>query len=360
MAPLQPRVQDALDELVHDGVELGLQVAVYRRGELIVDAVAGVADRATGRPTAPDTPFFSFSAAKGMAATVAHLLVRDAVIGYETPVVEVWPEFGAHGKETTTLRHVLTHTVGLPALPDGLGPADLPDGSRVCGLITGARPRWHPGSATGYHNYTFGYLVGEIARRATGQSMRQLLHDRVAAPLGMAGELFFGVPDADLSRLAVLEDADPHPVEPPDVPAVFAPWERSPRAAMGNSADIVRADIPSVGTVTARGIAAMYAALLDGRLVDAEQLSRLSAVAFEGTDQVFGHHARLTLGYPLGRIGAGTTEAPTAFGWPGGGGSYAYADPTTGIAFALTKNLLTPHFGAAQRISDLVTADANS
>ena len=117
----------------------------------------------------------------------------------------------------------------------------------------------------------------------------------------------------------------------------------------------MRADIPSVGTGTARGFAAMYAAPLDGRLAGAAQLEELSAVAFEGIDQVFGNHCRMALGYPLGRIGAQPSEAPTAFGWPGGSGSYAYADPATGIAFALTKHRITPDFSTAQRIVDLIT-----
>ena len=355
MSPLQREVQDTLDRLVRSGAEIGLQVAVFRHGDLVVDAVAGLADRVTGRPVTPHTPFFSFSTGKGLASTVAHVLVRDGAVGYETPVVELWPEFGANGKAATTLRHVLTHTAGIPAMPGGLAPDDLPDWPRVCSAIAAAEPRWQPGQATGYHSYTFGYLVGEIARRATGHPVHRILRDRIAAPLGVADELFFAVPEGDLARPARLEDAGPPPADPPDTRSVLAPWERGPRAAMGNSPAVLRADIPSVGTVTARGIAAMYAALLDGRLIDADQLRELSAVAFEGTDQVFGNTARLALGYPLGRIGAGPAEAPTALGWPGGGGSYAYADPTMGIAFALTKNRLTVDFAAAQLIADLVT-----
>lgn len=126
---------------------------------------------------------------------------------------------------------------------------------------------------------------------------------------------------------------------------------------MGNSPDFLQADVPSVGTFTARGIATVYAAMLDGRLISANQLAELSAVTFEGTDQVLGNPARLALGYPLGRIGAPPDEAPTTLGWPGGGGSYAYANPATGTSFAVTKNRLTPDFATAQRLSDIVTAE---
>jgi CubicO group peptidase (beta-lactamase class C family) len=242
-----------LDELVAAGAETGLQVAVHHRGHRVVDAVAGVADGTTGRPVTSQTLFFSFSTAKGVAALIAHLLVKNGLVGYDTSVAEGWPEFGVHGKETATLRQVLTHTVGVPAMPGGLGPTDLADWPRVCAAIAGAQPRWRPGTRTGYHSYTFGFLVGEIARRVTGQPVRRLLHDWVAAPLGIVGELYFGVPPTELARIARLEGAEPNPAEPVEHDRVLAPWERQPRASMGNNPDFLQADVPSVGTFTARG-----------------------------------------------------------------------------------------------------------
>ncbi|MFI5704033.1 serine hydrolase domain-containing protein [Streptomyces xanthochromogenes] len=359
MSSLQQKVQGVVDELVGTGAETGLQVAVYHHGVLVVDAVAGVADRRTGRSVTPETPFFSFSAGKVITSLIAHLLVRTGAVSYDTPVVDLWQEFGAHGKTTATLRDVLTHAVGLPAMPRGIGPADLADWSRVCTAIADAEPLWPPGTETGYHSYTYGFLVGEIARRATGKPMRRLLHDWVTAPLGIDGDLYFTVPHIELARLARLEDGAPRPVAAPDGDALLAPWETQPTAAMGNSHEILQADIPSVGTFTARGIAAVNAAVLDGRLIDSDQLKAVTAVAFEGTDQVFGNHARLALGYPLGRLGTRPDESPTTFGWVGGGGSYVYADTATGISFAMTKTRLTPHFNTAQRLADLITAEIN-
>lgn len=353
----QQRIRDAVAELVDTGAEAGLQVAVYRHGVLVADAVAGIADRATGRRVTPETPFFSFSAGKTMTSLIAHLLVRTGAVGYDTPVVELWPEFGVHGKEDATFRHVLTHTVGIPAMPADIGPADLTDRPRVCAAIADAEPRWRPGTATGYHSYTFGFLVGEIARRATGQPMRQLLREWVAVPLGLEGELYFGVPPSALDRLARLEDAAQVPPARPVHDAVPAPWEVQPTADFGNDPEILQADIPSVGTFTARGIAAVHDALLEGPLLDTHQVAEMTAVAFEGIDRIFGTPARLALGYPLGRLGTRPDESATTFGWVGGGGSYVYADTATGISFALTKNRLTPHFDTAQRLADLTTAE---
>lgn len=345
-----------LDERVETGAETGLQVAVHHRGALVADAVAGLADGRSGRRVTSRTLFFSFSAGKVMTSLIAHLLVRNGAVGYDTPLTDLWPEFGAHGKETATLRHVLTHSAGVPAMPRCIGPADLADWPRVCGAIAGAEPRWRPGTKTGYHAFTYGFLVGEVARRATGKPMRTLLREWVTTPLGLEGDLFFGVPPADLARLAHLEDAMPPAAGAPPDDAVLAPWEMRPSAAMGNSHAILLADIPSVGTFTARGAAAMNAAVLDGRLIGPGRLRELTTVAFEGTDQVFGNHARLSLGYPLGRVGARQGEAPATFGWIGGGGSYVCADPATGVSFAMTKTRLTPGFDTAQRLADVTAA----
>jgi CubicO group peptidase (beta-lactamase class C family) len=142
MNDIQQRVQEAVDRLVELGAERGLQVAVYRNDELVVDAVAGVADPATGRPVTSDTPFYAYSVGKGATATVAHELVERGVFGYDTPIVELWPEFGAHGKEATTVRQVLTHTVGVPGVPADTTPEDLCDWHKMCAVIADAEPWW--------------------------------------------------------------------------------------------------------------------------------------------------------------------------------------------------------------------------
>jgi len=355
MSEIQQQIQRHIDTLVGAGAETGVQVAVYRDGALIVDAVAGTADSATGRPLTSDTPIFSFSTAKNVTATLAHLLVARGYLAYDSPVTDLWPEFGIHGKATATLRHVLTHTVGLPAMPREITPAELPDWSRVCQSVAAAEPRWRPGTATGYHSYTFGYLVGELARRATGRPMGELLREWITAPLGIEGQLYFAAPRESLPGLARLEQEPQQRLSDSDeTDAILAPWESRPSADFGNNGEILRADIPSVGIATAHGLAAMYNAVLQGRLVGSAQLAELSALAFEGTDQVFGNSARMALGFPLGRIGAPAEEHSAAFGWPGGGGSYAYADPVRGIAFALTKNRLAPNFDTALSVTTIL------
>ncbi|MGW3289180.1 serine hydrolase domain-containing protein [Streptomyces sp. NPDC001002] len=362
MSELQERIQRHLDVLVDTGTETGVQVAVHQRGELIVDAVAGAADSATGRPITSGTPIFSFSTVKNVAATLAHLLVARGFVDYDSPVTDLWPEFGAHGKDTATLRHVLTHTVGLPAMPREITPAELPDWSRVCDSLAAAEPRWRPGETMAYHSYTFGFLVGELARRATGRTAHELLREWITGPLGIEGQIYFGAPKEALPGLARLEQqAGEWPADPGDAPAdpengdaILAPWESRPSADFGNRDEILGADIPSVGTATAHGLAAMFDALLQGELVDSARLAELAGLAFEGTDQVFGTPARMALGFPIGRIGAPVEENSVAFGWPGGGGSYAYADPARGVAFALTKTRLTPNFDTVLSVTSIL------
>lgn len=185
--------------------------------------------------------------------------------------------------------------------------------------------------------------------------MRELLREWITAPLGIEGQLYFAAPQELLRGLARVEQqAWRWPAEPDDSEAILAPWERRPSADFGNSEEILRADIPSVGVATARGLAAMFNALLQGELVEPARLAEVSAPAFEGTDQVFGTPARMALGFPLGRIGAPPEENSRAFGWPGGGGSYAYADPARGVAFALTKTRLTPDFDAVLSVTAIL------
>ncbi len=108
MSGAQKHVQETIDRLVEPGTERGMQVAVYRGADLVVDAVSGIADPATERAVTSDTPFYNFSIVKGAAATVAHILAERGLFEYDTPVVKLWPEFGAHGKQSVTVRHVLT------------------------------------------------------------------------------------------------------------------------------------------------------------------------------------------------------------------------------------------------------------
>jgi CubicO group peptidase (beta-lactamase class C family) len=364
MTDVPKRVQQAVDKLVDSGAERGLQVAVYQRGELVVDAVAGLADPATGHRVTPDTPFYSFSVGKGATSTLAHMLVERGLFGYDTPIVDLWPEFGAHGKHGVTVRHVLTHSAGVPGIPLDTTAEDLCDWDHMCAAIADADLWWEPGTKVGYHAYTFGYIVGEIIRRSTGKPISEVLREDVAVPLGVADQLYFGMPRSEQGRLARLEDAEtgagPMSAMPDDLPMFKAgPVSTFPTADLGNRPDILAANIPAGGKNSARAIARMFAALLgevDGvRLISPETLRTATAPAMAGTDEVFGNPSTWSLGFSIGGLDPSAGETPTVFGVGGAGGSFAYADTATGVAFGMTKNRLTPHFDAATRITRIVT-----
>jgi len=365
MSDLQKQVQDTIDRLVGSETERGMQVAVYRGGDLVVDAVAGIADPATGRPVTSDTPFYNFSIVKGAASTIAHVLVDRGLFGYDTPVVDLWPEFGAHGKQSVTVRHVLNHSAGVPGIPLDTTLEDLCNWGKMCAAIADEDLWWVPGSKVGYHAYTFGYIVGEIVRRTTGKPISSVLRESVGAPLGVANEIYFGMPASEHHRLARLEDAPMAPGLMPEMPLDLpmfkaGPMSTVPSAQLGNRADILSADIPAGGKTSARAIARMYAALLgqvDGvRLLSPQRLREATALSKRGVDQVFGNPSAWALGFSLGRLGSTADESPTVFGIGGYGGSFACGDTATGIAFAVTKNRLTQDFSAATELSNVVNA----
>ena len=128
---------------------------------------------------------------------MAHVLVERGLFGYDTPIAELWPEFGAHGKHGVTVRHTLTHTAGVPGLPLDLTPEDCATGTRC---VRRSRTRNCGGNRVPRSvitPYTFGFIVGEIVRRVTGKPISQVLQEDVAAPLGVAGELYLGVPEPE-------------------------------------------------------------------------------------------------------------------------------------------------------------------
>ncbi|NUO59872.1 MAG: beta-lactamase family protein [Hamadaea sp.] len=334
---LHHQIQTYLDHLITTGRETGLQVTAYHHGNLLTDAVAGHADH-QGRAVTPDTPFFAFSIGKGLTGAAIHLLADRGHLDDDLRLADVWPEFAQHGKDTITLRHVLTHSAGLPTVPADTTAEHLADWNHMCDLLADAQPIWEPGTRHGYHAWTYGYLAGETVRRATGRTLSDILDTDIATPLGVPGELRFGVPDSDLPRLAVLEDHGwtaaftQLATHAPNVGAAAPPGVR-PDATLGNQPTIQRADIPAVGTVTARAAARLYSALLTGELISPDRLKTATTTAVTGPDWTFGGPTAFTLGF-------GVID-DTWIGYDGSGGSIAAMAPAHGIALAATKNALS-------------------
>ena len=206
------KVRATLETLVRDTPEIGLQVAAYLNGKLVVDAWAGMADEATKKQVDGDTMFMLSSTTKGVTATCMHACVEKHKLDYDMPIVKVWPEFGANGKGAATLRHALSHRTGVPQTPVGYTPDWLPDWDRMCRGIADLKPLYPIGERTAYHSLNYGYINGEILRRVDGRTIGQFLQDEVCKPLGING-VYLGVPDSELRRVAVLTDAPPAPAD---------------------------------------------------------------------------------------------------------------------------------------------------
>ncbi|MFI8500213.1 serine hydrolase domain-containing protein [Streptomyces sp. NPDC085524] len=361
-ADVQGRIENILADLVESGAESGLQVAAYLDGEPIVDAYAGWADRGAGRLLGPDTPIHSFSTGKGFTATVVHVLADRGLVDYDTPIAHYWPEFAAQGKERATVRHALTHTLGIPQLPPDVTPAELCDWDTMCAHVAGARPLWEPGSASGYHGWTFGWILGETVRRITGLTPAEALRTYVSEPLGVGDELYFGLPASELARAATLVEGNWAAwlaTLPPDAPfrrLVVPNREVWTTAELANRRTYLLSDLPACGTTTARAAARMYAALLgevDGvRLLSPERVTLAAGVAVEGKDRMLLGRYTKGLGYFLGL--PETAGGTAAFGHHGSGGSIAFADRERGLSFGLTRTRLVagPAAGAARVLAD--------
>jgi CubicO group peptidase (beta-lactamase class C family) len=352
---LQRRVEEILAEAVENGTEVGLQAAAYLGQELVVDAAAGVADTRTGRAVDSTTLFHAFSCGKAVTATAVHLLADRGRLSYSAPIAAYWPEFGTRGKNAITVRHVLSHTSGVPRLPATTTLGDLCDWEVACRLICDLEPLWKPGSKTGYHGLTYGWILGEVVRRLDGRDIRSFVEQEITGPLGIDDCLGLGIPADLIARVAV--HLDDGVVPPPALAGVLA--DEQPAAAWANDPAYLRACIPGTATGSARGLARLFAALANGgafggvRLLSEARLSAATAVAVDARDVLSGNLVRRGLGYLLGRSGHVMGDAGT-FGHNGLGGTLVLADPAHGLSFALVKNNLTDDESETSTLSRVI------
>ena len=349
-------VQQALDYATREGGEIGVQVAAYLDGKLVVDAWSGVADPATGRMVDGETLFNVFSVTKAVAATALHILTDRGHIEYDAPVARYWPEYGVHGKQRTTVRDVLTHRACVPQMPDGVTPERMCDWQWMTDAIAGLTPLAEPGTKTLYLSMTFGWIVGELVRRTDpkGRSLGSFVHEEIAQPLGIT-DLWIGIPDAVEPRIAKLTDAMV-PVPTEYLPRLFV--ASMPEAVALNPTvferpDVRRAEVAGVGGIfNARSEARFWAMLAGGGEVDGVRLLSKELVATLNTPRVRSEEQDpVMFGFPIpisiGGFWFGGTyppvtavQSPRALCHPGQGNSIGWADPDTGLAVAICHNKL--------------------
>ena len=208
MTDIRGHVADGFDEIVevfeqnfelHD--EVGAGFSVYLEGEEVVNLTGGVADD-DGRPYDEDTLQLIFSSTKGATAVCANLLVERGELDIDAPVVQYWPEFGAHDKGDIPVSWLLCHKSGLITTDRRMSFEEALDWDAVVEALADSHPRWEPGTQHGYHAVTYGWLVGEIVRRVSGKSLGQFFADEVAEPLGL--DFWIGLPEDRFDRVSPL------------------------------------------------------------------------------------------------------------------------------------------------------------
>ncbi|MGK8502536.1 serine hydrolase domain-containing protein [Nocardia asiatica] len=348
------------------GADLGAAVAVFVDGRAVVDLWGGIADRRTGRAWQRDTPCVTFSCTKALTATAALRVSAETGIGVEEPVTRWWPEFGAEGKEATTLADLLTHRAGLPAFDRPVTVAEAADPRAMAARLAAQRPVWEPGTRHGYHALTFGWLVGEFVRRHTGDSVATYVAEHFGP------DLCLGIPQVAPARTSSPDHSGTARLAADTGQGVTARLMRAygdpnslimrgstnPRASYSDPA-VQAGGWPASGLhTTARALAGFYRDLGEGALLPGDILRAAAAEQVRGPDEVLMLESAFGLGYMLP---AATLPLPEparsgAFGHPGTGGSLGLTDPEHRVAFGFVPNLRRDALDGDSRAHDLVAA----
>ncbi len=364
-------VQEAFIENFTRRNELGAACSMYYQGEKVVDLWGGVRNKATGEPWEEDSMVIVHSTTKGMAGLAMALAASCGLFDYEERVSTYWPEFAQAGKQNVTVRQLLSHQAGLLALDASVDKSVVADFDRLAVVLAQQKPAWEPGTRQGYHGISLGFYEGELMRRVDPphRSLGQFFQEEIAIPLGL--DFYIRLPEQmPNSRLAKLEPFNPvqrllH-TKPELALACMNPRSLSYRAMFKNpgvglpfdtdhiySRDL---EVPSQGGVgTARAIARAYSVFATGGAelgLRQETLQQLMAPAvppkYGFYDECLKIVWTLSLGF-LKPCPAYPFGSPEAFGTPGAGGSFGYADPSMRVGYAYVTNQMGVYQGKDPR-----------
>ncbi len=338
--------------------EIGAAVAVYRHDELVIDLFGGHADARKTRPWREQTPVLIWSATKGPAAAcLLHGMQEEGIVPDQT-IASFWPEFAAEGKAGITLGQLLAHQSGLSAVKGGTMAVE--DHEAVVTALAGQPPLWKPGEGTGYHAHTFGPLLDECLRRITGGefTLAQYWENKFRVPFEL--DLWIGLPPEQMDEVAdILPPKFPATDQPeqPFYKALATPgsWTRQAfehpkahRPRQMNQPELRQAVNASFGGIgTARALAKFYALCIsEGGPFTAKTRRWMESPVVQARDRVLCEEVAFSAGFMLDPVdhatGRKTRELfgpnQRAFGQPGAGGSLAFADPSSGVAFAYVMN----------------------
>ncbi|MAT52622.1 MAG: EstA family serine hydrolase [Porticoccaceae bacterium] len=350
-------VRRAIEGIIRERGEIGVQVAAYLNGELVIDTWGGIADVSTGRPVDGETLFNVFSVTKAVAATAVHIQAEKGLLDYDVPIATYWPEWGCNGKETATVRDALTHHTGTPQMPDGVTPESICDWQGTVDGIARLPALFPVGEVPAYQSMSFGWILGEIVRRTDPQRrpFGRFIQEEICQPLGIR-DLWVGIPDGVEQRISRLVNAEADAPLPPDDSLFARSLPNTVRLVpeVFERPDVRRACIAGVGGIfNARSEARFWALLaqrgtLDGaRLLSPERVDAACVPRTGGGPDPVYFNTEMPLsegGYWKGSDKVpfvGMVKGDRAICCPGAGASIGWADPDTGLAVAFCHNYMT-------------------
>jgi CubicO group peptidase (beta-lactamase class C family) len=351
-----PRFGEVREEFIANFAErgeVGAGVCVVVDGVTVVDLAGGWANREKRTAWRTDTLVNFYSVGKAFIALLVLRLVDAGRLGLDDPIVAVWPEFGAGGKESATIRHALCHRAGVPAIRRRLTNEDLWQWDTMAEALAGTEPWWEPGTRHAYHTNTYGHLVGELVRRVGGETCRMQL-EALVGPLN--ADVHIGVPVAERHRCASVIFEAPQLTDAIDFGALtgddlmeMMSYLNPPgysSVGVVNTAEWREAEVPSTnGHGTAAGIARLYAALLEpDRLLSSSLLLEATSPQSQGYCPILHEDATFGLGFKPTTARRPFGPNPRSFGHFGTGGAVGFADPDAGVAFGYAMNHVIPRW----------------
>jgi CubicO group peptidase (beta-lactamase class C family) len=328
--------------------EVGAAVAAWAHGEPILSLWGGHADANRQLPWTENTVVIVFSMTKGLTATCVHHLAERGGIDLDLPVAEYWPEFGVAKKSAISTRMVLSHRAGLPVVEGTFSFEEVLNSSRLVAALAQQTPLWAPGTQHGYHFRTFGWLVGEVFRRASGRTIGRYFAEEIARPRGI--DWYLGFPESEEPRIARLipppeefhRAIDALPRELLLVRAMTTPSYLIRYDEMWNERSLRACEMPSTNSVThAAAAARLYAEILGWGprppILQPETVARATRPLARGYDQVLRADTGFASGYQV-KPSLPAAVGERSFGHQGAGGSVSYADPQAAITFAYTTS----------------------
>ncbi len=353
-------VKKVFEDNFKDGLEVGASLAVSLKGKLVVDLWGGYADEACKKAWKKNTIVNTFSTTKVMTALCCHILIDRGLIDVDDPVMKYWPEFGLNGKENILVRHVLSHSAGLPTFGQKIGIEELYNWEHITKIIENQRPWYKAGSKFGYHMITFGFLVGELVRRVSGKTLGEFFQDEIAIPLDI--DFHIGLSKENYVRTADMIQSG-ESISNLQLFALKLLFNKAMKVFFNpdlrnvdfNSDNWRKSEIPSSnGHGNARSIAKVGEILACGGEIGGKKILSLSTIEkaieiqIEGRDPI-SLYKSMKWGLGFGLLNDTLLLGPRSFYWSGAGGSFCVMDLEKKLSIGYAMNKMGGIIGADPR-----------